>query len=61
MSREAQTLLGVHEETAVNRPVGDLLVAADAEAQGRAGFAAAIVQAAEGQSADGAHTFVRRP
>lgn len=59
MSREAQTLLGVTEEAAINRPVADLLVPADAEAQGRAGFAAAIAQAAGGQEGGTARSFVR--
>lgn len=59
MSREAQTLLGVTEEDAVNRPVADLLVPADAEAQGRTGFASAIVQAAGGDDPDTARAFVR--
>jgi hypothetical protein len=59
MSREAQALLGVDEESAVNTPVVELLVAADAEAHGRASFAAAIAQAAEGQGGKAAHTFVR--
>src|ERR1700761_1899545 len=48
MSREAQTLLGLAEEDAVNKPVAELLVPADAESQGRTGFAAAIASAAGG-------------
>src|ERR1700748_2476664 len=48
MSREAQSLLGVTEEAAIDRPVAELLVPADTEAQGRTGFAAAIAQAAAG-------------
>ena len=52
MSREAQSLLGVTEEAAIDRPVAELLVPADAEAQGRTGFAAAIAQAAEGHDDD---------
>ena len=59
MSREAQTLLGVTEEAAIDKPVADLLVPADAEAQGRAGFAAAIAQAADGQDPESARAFVR--
>ena len=55
MSREAQTLLGVSEEASIDKPVADLLVPADAEAQGRAGFAAAIAQAADGQDPDPDH------
>jgi PAS domain-containing protein len=59
MSREAQSLLGVTEELAINKPVAELLVPADAEAQGRTGFAAAIAQAADGQDPDTARSFVR--
>jgi hypothetical protein len=59
MSREAQSLLGVTEELAIDKPVADLLVPADAEAQGRAGFAAAIAHAAEGYDGDMARCFVR--
>lgn len=59
MSREAQALLAVNEEIAVNRPVGELLVSAEAEMQARAGFAASVVLAAGGQGGDAAHTFVR--
>jgi PAS domain-containing protein len=59
MSREAQTLLDLSEEMAVDKPIAELLVPADAEAQGRAGFAAAITQAADGQDPDTARAFVR--
>lgn len=59
MSREAQVLLGVTEEEAINRPVAELLVPADAEAQGRAGFAAAIAEAADGQEPEPTRAFVR--
>jgi PAS domain-containing protein len=48
VSRRAQTLLAVTEEEAVNRPVADFVVPADAEAQMAAGFAAAIANAAQG-------------
>jgi len=48
MSRRAQLLLSVCEEEAVNRPVAELLVPADAEAQATTRFAAAIVDAAAG-------------
>lgn len=48
MSRRAQLLLSVCEEEAVNRPVAELLVPADAEAQVPTRFAAAIVDAAAG-------------
>ncbi|MFZ0039698.1 MAG: hypothetical protein WAK93_00200 [Solirubrobacteraceae bacterium] len=59
MSREAQSLLAVTEELAIDKPVAELLVPADAEAQGRTGFAAAIAQAAEGDDPDSARSFVR--
>jgi PAS domain-containing protein len=59
MSREAQSLLGVTEELAIDKPVAELLVPADAEAQGRAGFAASIAMAADGQDPDTARSFVR--
>ncbi|MGA2009628.1 MAG: PAS domain-containing protein [Solirubrobacteraceae bacterium] len=59
MSREAQGLLGVTEELAIDKPVAELLVPADAEAQGRTGFAAAIAIAADGSDGDIAHAFVR--
>jgi PAS domain-containing protein len=59
MSREAQALLGVTEELAINKQVAELLVPADAEAQGRGSFAATIAQAAEGQDSEPARAFVR--
>jgi hypothetical protein len=59
MSNQAEAFLGMSEEEAVNQPVGKLLVPADAEAQGRTGFAAAVAQAAEGQDPDTARCFVR--
>ena len=59
MSREAQGLLGVTEELAINRPVVELLVPADAEAQGRGSFAGVIAQAAEGEDAEPARAYVR--
>jgi PAS domain-containing protein len=59
MSREAQSLLGVTEELAINKPVAELLVPADAESQGRTGFAASIAMAADGQDPDSARSFVR--
>src|ERR1700760_4469015 len=59
MSREAQSLLGVTEEMAIDKPVAELLVPADAEAQGRAGFAGAIATAASGQDPDIARCVVR--
>jgi hypothetical protein len=59
MSSRAQSFLGVTEELAVNRPVADLLVPADAETQGQAGFAAAIADAAVGYGDETTHKFVR--
>ncbi len=48
MSWRAETLLGVSEDSAVNHPVVQLLVPADAEAGRPARFAAALVEAAAG-------------
>ena len=59
MSREAQPLLGVTEEAAIDRPVAELIIPADTEAQGLAGFAAAIAQAAGGDDPDNSRNFVR--
>ena len=59
MSREAQSLLGVNEEAAIDRPVAELLVPADTESQGRTGFAASITQAAGGDDPDTGRSFVR--
>jgi PAS domain-containing protein len=59
MSREAQTLLGYAEEDAVNRPVSELLVPADAEAEARGGFAAAIAEAAAGDQPEAGRANVR--
>lgn len=58
VSRRAQTLLALSEEEAVNRPVAELLVPADAEAQGQASFAAVIAEAARGAE-DPASVIVR--
>jgi PAS domain-containing protein len=57
VSRRAQALLAVTEEEAVNRPISDLLMTADAESQGNR-LAAAIAQAADGGS-ESLSTFVR--
>jgi PAS domain-containing protein len=57
VSRRAQTLLAVSEEEAVNRPISELLVTADAEAQGNR-LAAAIADAAHG-SGEPMSAFVR--
>jgi hypothetical protein len=59
LSAEAQSLLGVEEEEAVDTPVAELLVPADAEAQGRTGFAASIVEAAEGNARESGQGYVR--
>jgi len=59
VSREAQRLLGVSEERAVDTPVTELLISADAESANRTGFAAAIAQAAQGLEPETARSFVR--
>ncbi len=59
MSREAQRFLGLSEQEAVNKPIVELLVPADAEAQGRTGFAGAIAQAADGQDPETSRRVVR--
>ena len=59
MSQQAETFLGVSEEAAIDKPVAELLVPADAEAQGPTGFAATIAQAAEGQDPETSRRFVR--
>src|SRR5689334_4897730 len=59
VSAEAETFLGVTEELAIDKPVAELLVPADAEAQGRTSFAAAIAQAADGQDPETTRRFVR--
>jgi PAS domain-containing protein len=58
MSRRAQALLDLSEAEAVDRPVAELLVTADAEPQSSTGFAAAIVSAAGGGE-DAVAAFVR--
>jgi hypothetical protein len=59
VSAEAETFLGVTEELAIDKPVANLLTSADAEAQNRTSFAAAIVQAAEGEDPEPTKRFVR--
>jgi PAS domain-containing protein len=59
VSRQAQTLLAVTEEEAVNRPVVDLLQPPDAEARGQSRFASALLSAAAGT--DDPATEVVRP
>jgi PAS domain-containing protein len=58
MSRQAQVVLGLDEAEAINRPVTDLLVTADAEPQSKTAFAAAITSAAAGAE-DAVSAFVR--
>ncbi len=57
VSRHAQSLLAVTEEDAVNRPISELLMTADAEGAGNR-LAEAIAQAADGAS-DPVSAFVR--
>jgi PAS fold len=49
VSRHAETLLGLTEEFAVNRPLPEFLVPADAETQGRSRFAATVAEALAGE------------
>jgi PAS domain-containing protein len=58
VSREAEQLLAVSEDLAINRPVAELVVPADAEARGPASFAGAIAEAV-GSGDDPVRTFVR--
>jgi hypothetical protein len=58
LSRRAERVLSIAEDMAVNRPLSELLVSADAEAGGRGALAAAIVQAVGG-SDESARAFVR--
>jgi hypothetical protein len=51
VSRRAEQLLAMDEEEAINRPIGELLVAPDAEAGGPGSFAAAIADAVAGGEA----------
>lgn len=57
MSRRAESLLAVTEELAVHRPLSELLVPADAEANSRGGLAGAVAEAIAG--AEAVRTFVR--
>ncbi len=59
MSRQAQAFLSVSEEDAIDKPIAELLVPADAEAEGRTSFAGAIVEAADGQDPETARRYVR--
>ncbi len=53
LSRGAEKLLSMSEDEAVNRPLSELLVPADAEASGRGAFAGSIVEAVGGSDAPG--------
>ncbi len=57
VSREAERLLGMSEDEAVNRPIPELLVPADAEARGPSAFAAAVAEVMTDE--EPAHTYVR--
>jgi hypothetical protein len=57
VSPAAETLLAVDEASAVNRPVQELLVPADAEAQGPSRFASAVAEVMGGEDSVG--IFVR--
>jgi len=58
VSRRAEQLLAIGEDLAVNRPVSEILVPADAEASARTAFAAAVSEAVAGGGAV-AQRFVR--
>jgi PAS domain-containing protein len=58
VSRRAEQLLSVTEDVAVNRPVAELLVPADAEARGPGSFAGAIADAVASGD-EPYHAFVR--
>jgi PAS domain-containing protein len=58
VSQRAEQLLTVSEDDAVNRPVAELLVPADAEARGPSSFAGAIVDAV-GQGDEPVQAVVR--
>jgi hypothetical protein len=58
VSKQAEAFLGLDEEAAINRPVAELLVPADAEARGPEGFAAMITRAAASDDSP-TRSFVR--
>jgi hypothetical protein len=58
VSRSAERTLGVSESQAVNRHITELLLPADAEAQGRVGLAIGITRAASGDDT-ASHVMVR--
>jgi hypothetical protein len=59
VSAEAEVLLATRETDAVNRHITELLVPADAEAQGPANLAVAVTWAARGD--EGTQTVTVRP
>jgi hypothetical protein len=59
VSREAQQLLAVTEEDAIDTPVSELLISADAESTDRGSFAGSIAEAAQGLEPETARSFVR--
>jgi hypothetical protein len=59
VSRDAQRLLAVSEEDAIDTPVSELLMPADAESAQRTGFAARIAEAAQGLEPETTRSFVR--
>jgi hypothetical protein len=59
VSAAAERLLATRETEAVNRHVTELIVPADAEAQGRANLAAAVTWAARGDAEEACRVVVR--
>jgi hypothetical protein len=58
VSREAEIVLGLNEETSVNHPVAEILESADAEAEGTTQLASAIAMAMSG-SEEPVNAYVR--
>jgi PAS domain-containing protein len=59
LSRRAEKMLGLREVDAVDRHVTELLVPADAEAQGPHALSALLVEAASGVTQDAARAVLR--
>jgi len=59
VSRDAQSVLAITEEDAIDTPVAELLIPADAESAHHTGFAAAIAEAAQGLEPETTRSFVR--
>ena len=59
VSRDAQVVLAITEERAIDTPVAELLIPADAESSHRTGFASAIAEAAQGLEPETTRSFVR--